>query len=223
MTIIAISMQTRRPSLPIQVLLKITTVEIIQATRPFTNNKSLRAYGFPLEWHKPYVEQWPPICNLYSLETRNLTMLYARSTSCLIYSETKEGFKIMLFIEADSATECKFQDINQSVFSNNIECHLLCSLQWSSWIYPSDVYWHKRFTHLQMEHINLDYRVMLSLDIEKVFDSVDWDCIREVLEYMSFALIFLWWISIPYATLRAAVKIRITLTLFWYPSRNKNL
>lgn len=42
------------------------------------------------------------------------------------------------------------------------------------------------FTHLQVPHVGLPTRVLVSIDIEKAFDSLDWQYMHKVLERMDF-------------------------------------
>lgn len=45
-------------------------------------------------------------------------------------------------------------------------------------------------THLQVPHDNQSTRVLVSIDIEKVFEAVDWQYMHKVLELMGFGLHF---------------------------------
>lgn len=63
------------------------------------------------------------------------------------------------------------------------------------------------FAHLQISHTNSGARVIVSLDMAKAFDSVDWHYMSMVLRHMGFGDVFLTWISLLYSKPKATIKI----------------
>lgn len=63
------------------------------------------------------------------------------------------------------------------------------------------------FAHLQINHTKPAARVIVSLDMAKAFDSVDWYYMSTVLRHMGFGEVFLTWISILYSSPKATIKI----------------
>lgn len=62
------------------------------------------------------------------------------------------------------------------------------------------------FIHLQTDHANPGARVV-SLDMAKAFDSMDWNYMSAVLRHMGFGDVFRTWISLLYSKPMAAIKL----------------
>lgn len=63
------------------------------------------------------------------------------------------------------------------------------------------------FTHLQLLGPDAGTRIVVSIDIEKAFDSVDWGYMLRVLEVMGFGRIFRQWIALLYSNPRVAIRL----------------
>lgn len=63
------------------------------------------------------------------------------------------------------------------------------------------------FTYLQLLNFDSPTRIVVSIDIEKAFDSLDWHYMLVVLEKMGFGLTFRRWISLLYSNPRMAIRL----------------
>lgn len=62
------------------------------------------------------------------------------------------------------------------------------------------------FTHLQLQTMESQTRIVVSIDIEKAFDLVDCCYIHKVLERMGFGPIYRKWISMIYKSPRVVIR-----------------
>lgn len=63
------------------------------------------------------------------------------------------------------------------------------------------------FVHLQISHTNPGAKVIVSLDMAKAFDLVDWHYMPTVLQHMGFGDVFLTWTSLLYSSPKVTIKI----------------
>lgn len=69
----------------------------------------------------------------------------------------------------------------------------------------TDTNLHSLFTHLQISHKTTGTRAVVSLDMAKAFDSVDWGYMKVVLEQMGFGTHYCKWVSSLYSKPRMAL------------------
>lgn len=62
-------------------------------------------------------------------------------------------------------------------------------------------------THLQLLPTDSETRIVVSIDIEKAFNSVDWTYMFKVLEAMGFGPQYRRWISMLYRNARVAIRV----------------
>lgn len=71
------------------------------------------------------------------------------------------------------------------------------------------------FTHIQLPQTEMDTRIVVSIDIEKALDSVDWLFMFKVLEYMGFGAQFRRWISLLYKNPKVAIRMGSKISDFF--------
>lgn len=71
------------------------------------------------------------------------------------------------------------------------------------------------FTHLQLSPTDSDTRIVVSTDIGKAFDSVDWTFMFKVLEVMEFRPQFRKWICILYRNPKVAIRLGSAVSDFF--------
>lgn len=70
------------------------------------------------------------------------------------------------------------------------------------------------FAHLQIANAGMSPMVMVSIDIEKAFDSIDWQFMQVVLELMGFGPKFQRWITLLYSTPQVAIGLGLAVSPF---------
>lgn len=76
----------------------------------------------------------------------------------------------------------------------------------------TDTNFRRLFTHLQLDTAESPAKVIVSIDIEKAFDSVDWLYMHKVLEAMVFGSGFCRWVTLLYSAPRTAIRLGILVS-----------
>lgn len=75
------------------------------------------------------------------------------------------------------------------------------------------------FTHLQLPGSEDGTRIIVPIDIEKAFDSIDWSYMLRVLEVMGFGSTFRRWIMLLYCNPRVAIRLGQDVSHFFSVGR----
>lgn len=75
------------------------------------------------------------------------------------------------------------------------------------------------FTHLQLPNLDSPTRIIVSIDIEIAFDSIDWQYMHTVLEKMGFGPVFRKWISLLCSNPKVMIRLGLNTSPFFLVGR----
>lgn len=191
---------------------KITVKEIQAAIFAFPPNKAPGPDGFPIDFYRANVEQLAIRLNGF--------LGYCLDNSSLPNSML-EAYMILLLKPGKDLTDCASY---RSIALLNTDLKILTKLLATrlATVIPSivnidqmgfmlgkstDTNLRRFFTHMQLPPPESDTRIVVSIDIEKTFDSVDWNYMFRVLEIMGFGPQFRKWISMLYRNPKVAIRL----------------
>lgn len=190
----------------------ITEKEIEKAIRAFPPHKSPGPDGFCIEWYRLHIEDLVPRLKAlfhYCLKHNCMpnSMLEAQvillpkpgkdPLSCSSYRPIallNRDLKILTKILATRLSQVitTLVDIDQTGFIPQKS---------------TDTNLRRLFAHLQIDHDNAGTRTVVSLEMSKAFDSVEWNYMLAVLRHMGLGEVFMTWISLLYIAPQAAKKL----------------
>lgn len=190
----------------------ISILEIEAAMLAFPPQKAPGPDGFPADFYRAFRSQLAP----------RLNNLYTHCWEQEILPESMmEAYMVLLLKPGKDPTECSSY---RPIALLNMDLKILTKILASRVAkvistvvdidqmgfmpgMSTDTNLRRLFTHLQLDVSESPAKVIVSIDIEKAFDSVDWQYMLKVLEAMSFGPGFRRWIAMLYSGLRIFLQL----------------
>ena len=186
----------------------ITLVEILTAISQFPNNKAPGPDGFVIEFYKKFQSSVAPLLlRMYN---------HSKEASELPHSLYQANIALILKKDRDPLDMSSYRPISllpmemkilSKLMANRL-CGLIASLihpDQSGFVPGRHIYSNLRRLFNIMYHKHKEESVIIALDIEKAFDSLEWKYMLSTLKHFGFGEGFIDWINIIYAHPEASI------------------
>lgn len=202
----------------------ISVLEIEAAILAFPHKKAPGLDGFPADFYKVYMSQLAPRLNLlfkHCWEHGSLPASMMEAYMVLLLKPGKDpqlcsSYHPIALLNSDLKILAKVLATRLAkVISTLVDIDQTGFIPGMS----TDTNLRRLFTHLQMDNTEFPAKVAVSIDIEKAFDSVDWQYMHKVLENMGFGPGFRCWVNLLYSAPRMAVRLGTMVSDFFQIGR----
>lgn len=197
--------------------------EVVSAIGSFPSGKAPGPGGLPIEWYHQYSETLAPrLLQLYAdcLQTGSLPLSFYEAHIVLLAKPDKDPLQCSSY-RPISLLNMDFKILTKLLARLMLVLQHVVSPDQTGFMpkKATDINLRRVFTHTQLGPNTSSGGILVFLDLEKVFDPVDWNYMRVVLEVFGFGPQFRKWIDILYHCPTAAIKLNNMLSEFFLVRR----
>ncbi|XP_041429991.1 protein max isoform X1 [Xenopus laevis] len=195
----------------------ITSEEVLEAIAAFPSGKSPGPDGLPMEWYKAHGDLIAPqLTSLFNdiVQGAPLPITSKLATVVLILKEGKPpencgSYRPISLLNSDIKILAK-------ILANRLKLVI------EQLIHPdqtgfmpnkgTDINIRRLYTNISANHRNMGERIVVSLDTEKAFDTIEWSYLWQILSRYELGNNYIAWVKALYDSPRARVRVNSGLT-----------